>query len=217
MVEPRTSAEHETWLGWIPLPAIVLAADGSAFAVNSAWASVLGTDGGRWLDVVEPRLRPGLLARLRQAAAAGEPGSADCPVTSPGGLQWSRWWWRPVPPQNLVVCVGVIGHGRVDGVPPMHADLRDPPAPAAAPADHGISIGPDVAMAAINRIFEAGLALESAASLLDGPLEGLAQHAITDLDELISRVRHAIFRQRAHLVDQPPGQGPETPASPSSA
>jgi hypothetical protein len=114
MGEASVPPGQASWLGWVPLPALMLAADGSAVAVNPAWAAVLpvAADGDGWIEAVERPFRPALWARLRLAVAAGEPGSADCRVTGPDGGRWSRWWWHPVPPQNLVVCVGVIGDGR---------------------------------------------------------------------------------------------------------
>jgi PAS domain-containing protein len=129
MGRPFASPEQETWLGLIPLPAFILAADGPPVAANPAWATMLASDGDRWLDVVEPPFRPALEARLRLAVATGEPGSADCQVTGPRGGRWSRWWWGPVPPQSLIVCVGVIDDGQASALPGRD-DTPDPPAPA---------------------------------------------------------------------------------------
>jgi hypothetical protein len=87
MAEPPASPGLESWLGWLPIPVLVLAADGSAIAANAAWATVapVATGGEGWLEAVEPAFRPALGARLRLAAAAGQPGSADCRVTGPDG------------------------------------------------------------------------------------------------------------------------------------
>ena len=197
------SPGQETWLGWLPLPALVLAADGSAVAVNPAWATMLASDGDRWLDVVEPPFRRALRARLRLAVAAGEPGSADCRLASPRPGRWSRWWWHPVPPRNLVVCVGVIEDGRGAAPPPVRSDTADPPAQARAPAPVSVSISTDRALAVIGRIFAAGLALESAASLLQEPLASVVLHAIDDLDQLVNQIRSMVFEPPARPAAPP--------------
>jgi len=204
MSGPPTPPGQQTWVNWLPLPALILAADGSAVAANPAWASALAADGDRWLDAVEPPFRRVLEARLRLAVAASEPGRADCQVTGPRGSQWSRWWWHPVPPQNLVVCVDVIGDGQASAALPARSNTPDPPARAGGQDACGTRISADLATAAIGRIFEAGLALESAASLLEGPLASLAQHALEDLDQLVHHIRSAVFRQQTNSAPPPP-------------
>ncbi|HYA50454.1 MAG TPA: hypothetical protein VEG33_04730, partial [Streptosporangiaceae bacterium] len=64
-------------------------------------------------------------------------------------------------------------------------------APAALPA--GISA--ELAMAVVHRIFEAGLALQSAASLLPGPAATLVLRVLDDLDQLVRDIRNAAFRR----------------------
>jgi hypothetical protein len=97
MGEFWASPEQSTWLGWIPIPALIVAADGSALAVNPAWAAVLPVtpEGDGWVEAVEPAFRSMLRARLRLAVAAGEPGGLDCRVSGRRGSRWSRWWWHP--------------------------------------------------------------------------------------------------------------------------
>lgn len=205
MSEAFVPPGQTSWLGWIPLPALILAADGSAVAVNPAWATVspMAADGDGWAEAVERPFRPALRARLRLAVAAGEPGSADCRVTGPDGSRWSRWWWQPAPPQNLVVCVGVIGDGRAGTALPAPGGTADQPArvlPGPAP---DVGLTPGLATAAVNRIFQAGLALESAASLLDGPMATVILRALDDLDHLVRQIRSAIPAPRSPATDPP--------------
>jgi hypothetical protein len=194
-----------SWLGWVPLPALMLAADGSAVAVNPAWATVLppATDGVGWIEAVERPFRSALLARLRLAVATGEPGSADCRVTGPDGGRWSRWWWCPAPPQNLVVCVGVIGDGRVGAALPAVGDSGDQPAQVRPGPAPDVRLTPDLTLAVVNRIFEAGLALESAASLLEGPMVTVILRVIDDLDQLVRQIRSRALEPRGRLTDSP--------------
>lgn len=183
MGEPSAPPGRMTWLGWLPLPALILAADGSAVAVNPMWPAVLGSGGDRWLDVVEAPFGPALGERLRLAAVAGEPGRADCWVAGPGGGRWSRWWWHPIPPRNLLVCVGVFDGGQ-----------------AAAP---GVGISTDLAMAVTEQILAAGLALESAASLLEGPMAATILRVLDDLERLLEQIRSEAFHQQARSAGPP--------------
>jgi len=187
MGEPSAPPERETWLGWLPLPSLILAADGSAVAVNPLWATVLGSGADRWLDAVEPPFRAALGERLRLSAAAGEPGRADCWVTGLGGGRWSRWWWHPIPPRNVLVCVGVIGDGQ-----------------AAAP---GSSINTDLATAVADRIFAAGLALESAADMLDGPMAAMILRVLDDLERMVEQTHSAAIQQRPPSAPPPSSEG----------
>jgi hypothetical protein len=209
MGKPPASPGHEGWLNWLPLPAVILAADGSAATMNAAWATLLGSAGDRWLDAVEPPFRPALRARLRLAVATGATGSADCWVAGPGESKWgklSHWWWHPVPPHNLVVCVGMINNGHAG--PPLAAagDVPGPPARGFAGPAPGASISAEVAMAAVHRIFEAGLALESAAGLLEQPLAGPVLRALADLDQLVNQIRSMAFESRPRPAAVPPAQ-----------
>jgi len=183
MSEPSAPPGRETWLGWLPLPALILATDGSAVAVNPMWATVLGSGGDRWLDVVEPPFRAALGERLRLAAAAREPGRADCWVTGPGGGRWSRWWWHPAPPRNLLVCVGVIDDGQA--------------------AVSEVSISTDVATAVAARIFAAGLALEPAVSMLDGPMAAMILRVLDDLERLLEQIHSAAIQQQLPPASPP--------------
>jgi hypothetical protein len=205
MGEFLASPEQATWLGWIPVPALILAADGSAVAVNPRWAAVLPVtaEGDGWVEAVEPPFRSMLRARLRLAAAVGEPGSVDCRVSGPRGSRWSRWWWHPAPSQNLVVCVGVIEDGQASAGRPSPRDDADRPAQAAALAASDVSISAGRAVAVVNRLFEAGLALESAASLLEGPLAAVVEGVVDDVDQLVRRIRSVVFESRAHPGDPP--------------
>ena len=210
MGEPSASPGQVTWLGWLPIPALILASDGSTVAVSPAWATLWpeASDGDRWLEAVEPPFRSALRARLRLAIATGEPGHADCQVTGSDGSRWSRWWWHPAPPNSLVVCVAVIDDGPASAALPVRGETPDLPAqghPVAAPA---ISISADHAMTVIHRIFEAGLALESAVSLLDGPLATLVLRALDDLDQLVHHIRSAVLEQRTHPATPPPQEAP---------
>lgn len=104
-------------LDWLPLPTLVLAADSSAIAVNGAWGAMAGISpgdsrGNGWRQAIDPADRDALVTRLRSAAAAGEPGTADWRLAGTLGRRWSRWWWRPGPARGLVVCVTEIYSGR---------------------------------------------------------------------------------------------------------
>ena len=183
MGEPSAPPGQETWLGWLPLPALILAADGSAVAVNPAWATVLGSGGDRWPDVVEQPFRAALGVQLRLAAAAREPGRADCWVSGPGRGRWSRWWWHPIPPRNLLVCVGVIGDGQAS-VPE-------------------VSISTDLATAVTGQILAAGLALEPAASMLGGPMAAMILRVLDDLERLLEQIHSAAIQQQLPSASPP--------------
>ena len=87
-------------------------------------------------------------------------------------------------------------------IPPICLPKRPPGLPP------DLRISTDHATAVIHRIFEGGLALESAASLLDGPLAILVLHALDDLDQLVHHIRSAVFEQRTHPVTPPPHEAP---------
>ena len=206
MGQPPVSPGLAAWLGWLPIPALVLDADGSAVAANAQWATVSPgpADGQGWLEAAEPAFRTALGARLRLAAAAGEPGSADCPVTGPGGGRWSRWWWQPIPPGGLVVCVAVLDDGQARVQLPARDETGDPPARAGPPAAWHGAISAEVAMAVVHRVFQAGLALESAASLLDGPMVTVLLRVLDDLDQLVHDIRNAVLKLRTRPMTPPP-------------
>jgi len=206
MGEPSASPQQAAWLDWIPLPALVLA-DGSGVAVNEGWASLSPVDaaGQGWLEAVEPGFRPALRATLRLAATTGEPGSADCPVTGPRGGRWSRWWWQTLPPGGLVVCVAVIDDGQA-GVVPVGGSTGDPHAQVHTRAGLPAGISAELAMAVVHRIFQAGLALESAASLLPRPEAMLVLRVLDDLDQLVRDIRNAALKPRTRPLAPPPGE-----------
>ncbi len=218
MFELPASPWQATWLGWIPLPAVVLAGDGSAVAVNERWAdlSPVPGDGQGWLEAVEPAFRPALRATLLIAATTAHPGSADCPVTGPRGGRRSRWWWQPIAPGDLVVCVAVI-----DGDPaersPMPGDARDPLAREQTRAAPPAGISAELAMAAVHRIFQAGLALESAASLLPGGTATQILGAVDDLDRLVRDIRDAVLNPPDRRTDPPPHEAQSGAGIPASA
>jgi hypothetical protein len=205
MGQSPSSLKLTTWLDRIPIPVLVLDADGSALGTNAAWAALplQPADGQGWLNVVEPTFRLALGARLRLAAAAAEPGSADCPVTGPDGGRWSRWWWQPIP-GGLIVCLAVMDDGQARVPLPVRAGNGDPPAPASSrPAVH-TAISADIALAVVRRIFEAGLALESAVGLLDAPMATLALRILDDLDQLVRNIRDEVFKSQAPPLPPPP-------------
>jgi hypothetical protein len=74
---------------------------------------------------------------------------------------------------------------------------------AAAP---GASIGTDLATAVTDRIFAAGLALESAASMLDGPMAAMILRVLDDLERLVEQTLSAAIQQQ-----QPPSAPPPSP------
>jgi hypothetical protein len=80
----------------------------------------------------------------------------------------------------------------------IHPDQAHPRA-----APH-TGISADVATAVIHRIFEAGLALESAAGLLDGPMVTLVLRALDDLDQLVHDIRNAVLNARTRPMTPPP-------------
>ncbi|HYA52696.1 MAG TPA: hypothetical protein VEG33_16170 [Streptosporangiaceae bacterium] len=164
--------------------------------MNERWAdlSPVPGDGQGWLEAVEPVFRPALRSALLLAAATGEPGCADCLLAGPWGGRRSRWWWQPSPPGGLVVCVAVIDGGPAGGWP-VAGDARGPVARHHTRAALPAGISAELAMAAVHRIFQAGLALESAASLLPGPAATLVLGVVDDLDQLVRGIRDAVLQQ----------------------
>jgi hypothetical protein len=205
MGQPPSSLGLTAWLDQLPIPALILDADGSALTANTGWAALSPqpADGQGWLNAAEPAFRLALGARLRLAAAAAEPGSADCRVAGPDGGRWSRWSWQPIP-GGLIVCVAVLDDGQARVPLPVRADTGDPPAQAnCRPAVH-TAISADVAMAVVHRIFEAGLALESAAGLLDAPMVTLVLRILDDLDQLVRNIRNEVLRSQRRPFPRPP-------------
>lgn len=204
MAEPSGSPQRATWLGWIPLPALILAGDGSAVAANEGWAdlSQVPAVGQAWLEAVEPAFRPDLRSMLHLAATAGTPGRTDCLVTGPHGAQWSRWWWQPAAPGQLVVCVALIGSDPA-GSSPVADDRSGPPGAERRQAVLPAGTNVELAMVAVNRIFRAGLAIEAAASLLPGSSVTLVLRALDDLGQLADDIRDAALHPLGGREDPP--------------
>jgi hypothetical protein len=89
-------------------------------------------------------------------------------------------------------------------VPLVRDATGDPLAQASSrPAPH-TAISADIAMAVVYRIFEAGLALESAASLLDPPMVTSVLRILDDLDQLVRDIRNEVFRLQARPMPLAP-------------
>jgi len=207
MREPAVWRGLVAGIGWLPVASLVLAADGSAVAVNDAWVilSRLGRDGWRgegWLRAVEPVDRAAVRERLRLAAAGGEPGSADCLLAGPGWRRQSRWWWWSGPAGELVVCVAGMDRGgaRESGAWPGSARTGRA-AGVAAPT----GIGGDLATAVIGRVFSAGLIVESVAGFAGDLAAVRLRQAAGELDAVIRDIRLAVLRRWA--AGNPPGGG----------
>ncbi len=195
----------------LPLASLVLAADGSAAAVNQQWVllSEVPREAARgygWLGAVERRDREPLWRVLAGAVAAGKPGSGKFRLAGSGGGRQSLWWWRPDPSGQLLVCVADLDqHGSGDGGPwprplagPRIARVRRPARavpPLAAPdsAAAGQDNLADVVAVMVHRLFGIGLVIESASGLADGPVAARLQHAVDELDAVIRAVRTAAF------------------------
>jgi hypothetical protein len=202
MADASSSPQRITWLDQISLPALVLAADGSAVAANREWAAVspAAVDGEGWLEAVDPAFRPELRATLHLASTTGAAGSADCPVTGPGGGRWSRWWWQPFPRGGLVVCVAVLQHGPAEGLLPTMDDPSDPVAQGHIRSARPTGIDADLAAATLRRIFAAGLALQSAATKVPEPAASLVLRILDDLDRLVEAIHSLAVKSRARLT-----------------
>ncbi len=191
---PPGSAGLAAAFDWLPLAVLILAADGSAAAVNAAWTelsllsagSSLGTG---WLAAVDPLDRMALHTRLQLAAAAGEPGSAECVLVSRSGQERVRWWWRPGPDGGLIACVAAAGDQ--PGVPPGWQQRP------ATPAEPTVML--ELSTLLFSRISAAGLSLASAASVADGPAAARIHEALRTLDTLARDFRAAMFT----LLPQP--------------
>jgi hypothetical protein len=173
-------------LDLLPLASLVLAADGSAVAVNEEWALLSAMPGGAWrgdgwLSAVEPVDREPLRRQLAGAVAAGKPGSADFRLSGSGGGRRSRWWWRPGTSGQLMVCVADL-------------DRAETPTRVVSPAAGDDPV--DVATFLVHRLSGVGLALESASGLADGPVAARLQHAVDELDAVIRDIRTAAFGSR---------------------
>jgi len=113
-------------LDWLPVAALILDRGGMALRANSAWTALSSstlepsspsstsfspaarvTSGFSWLEVVEPADRHELRARLT-SASADVADSAYCRLKGESRSRWSRWWWRPGPVGQLIVCVAEL-------------------------------------------------------------------------------------------------------------
>jgi len=204
----------------LPLASLVLAADGSAAAVNQQWVLLSAVPGEAargygWLGAVEPQDRMPLWHLLSGAVAAGKPGSGKFRLTGSGGGRQSLWWWRPGPSGQLLVCVADLDQP-VSGNegqwphalagPPIARARRPARAVPSLAASDSAAAGQDdlldVVAFMVHRLFRIGLVLESASGLADGPVAARLQHAVDELDAVIRDVRTAAFGSG------PPGSRP---------
>lgn len=178
-VSGHEGPESAAWLDRLPVAVLVLAADGSATAVNAAWVTLSGIArqdslGYGWLRAVVPLERQAFAADVRQAVAQGGTGGASCRLAVAAGERWSRWWWQPSPPEGLV-CVAVIDDGQNPDTP-------------------GTGFWIDFASALVYRISGIGLLLESAAGILSkGPAADRVRRAVDELDALIRDIRDRAY------------------------
>ncbi len=207
-------------LDLLPLASLVLAADGSAAAVNQQWVLLSAVPGEAargygWLGAVEPRDQMPLWRLLAGAVATGKPGSGEFRLTGSDGGRRSLWWWRPGPSDQLLACVADLDQhvSGNEGQRP-HAQAGPPIARARGPAGAVPSLAAsdsaaagqddlvDVVALTVHRLFRIGLVLESASGLADGPVAARLQHAVDELDAVIRDVRAAVFGSG------PPGSRP---------
>jgi PAS domain-containing protein len=178
-VSGHEGAESAAWLNRLPVAVLVLVADGSATAVNSAWVTQSGMPqqdslGYGWLNAVLPPEREAFVADLRRAAAQAMSGRADRRLALAAGERWTRWWWQPSPSEGLV-CVAVIEDSEDRGT-------------------RGTPSLIDLSSALVFRISGVGLLLESAAGLVaGGPVAERLRRAIDELDGVIRDIRDAVY------------------------
>ena len=165
-------------LDQLPLATLILAGDGTAVKANQAWAALTARApetacGDGWPGLLAPADRGAFEALLRAAAQTGQAGSAEVRLAGPGPERTSRWWWRPGPAGQLVVCVAEVG-----GLGPR---------------------GPedvlDVLALVVHRLFGIGLEIQSAAGVADGPAAGRLQQVVDELDKLIGDARSMAFER----------------------
>ena len=147
----RGSLDAAVRLDQLPLATLILADDGTAVNANQAWAVLTAgapeaARGDGWPGLLAPADRGAFEARLRAAAHTGQAGSAEVRLAGPGPERTSRWWWRPGPAGQLVVCVAEVG-GLVQQGPD---DVLD------------------VLALVVHRLFGIGLEIQSAAGVADG-------------------------------------------------
>jgi len=174
----RGSLDSAVRLDQLPLATLILAGDGTAVKANRAWAALTAgapetARGDGWPGLLAPADREAFEALLRADAQAGQAGSADVRLAGPGAERTSRWWWRPGPAGQLVVCVAEVG-----GLVPRGSDDVL-----------------DVLALVVHRLFGIGLEIQSAAGVADGPAAGRLQRVVDELDELIGDARSMAFER----------------------
>jgi PAS fold len=173
-------------LDQLPLATLILAGDGTAVTANQAWAALAAripeaARGDGWLGLLAPADRGAFATVLRAAAQARQAGSAEVRLASAGPERTSRWWWRPGPAGQLVVCVAELG-----GLVPRGSDDVL-----------------DVLALVVHRLFGIGLKAQSAVGVADMPAADRLQLVVDELDELIRDARSmALARLR---TDEPGG------------
>ncbi len=174
----RGSLDSAVRLDQLPLATLILADDGTAVKANQAWAALTAgapetARGDGWPGLLAPADRGAFEALLRGAAHSGQAGSAEVRLASTGPERTSRWWWRPGPAGQLVVCVAEVG----GQVPQGSDDVLD------------------VLALVVHRLFGIGLEIQSAAGVVDGPVAGRLQLVVDELDELIGDARSMAFER----------------------
>ena len=174
----RGSLDTAVRLDQLPLATLILAGDGTAVTANQAWAALTAeapeaARGEGWPGLLAPTDRRAFEALLRAAARAGQAGSAEVRLASPGPERTSRWWWRPGAAGQLVVCVAEV----------------------AGPVPRGPDDVLDVLALVVHRLFGIGLEIQSAAGVADGPAFGRLQQVVDELDELIGDARSMAFER----------------------
>jgi len=165
-------------LDQLPLATLILAGDGTAVKANQAWAALAAgapedVRGDGWPGLLAPADRGAFAAALRAAAQDGQVGAAEVRLAGTGPERTSRWWWRPGPAGQLVVCVAEL-----DGLLP-----QDP--------DDVLS----VLALVVHRLFGIGLEVQSAAGVVDRPTADRLQLVVDELDELIRDARSMAFER----------------------
>ena len=174
----RGSLDSAVRLDQLPLATLILADDGTPVKANQAWAALTAgapetARGDGWPGLLAPADREAFEALLRADAKAGQAGSADVRLAGTGAERTSRWWWRPGPAGQLVVCVAEVG-----GLVPRGSDDVL-----------------DVLALVVHRLFGIGLEIQSAAGVADGPAADRLQRVVDELDELIGDARSMAFER----------------------
>ncbi len=115
----------------LPLASLVLDPAGNAARVNAAWTELTGLShvgslGQGWERALDRSCRDDAVRRLRDAAARQRSGSDDWQLLEPAGEHWTRWWWRPRPDDQLVVCVADIERDKAREIELWQRATHDP-------------------------------------------------------------------------------------------